>query len=453
MARRPRWSTTTTLLLRKRLRLARAHYVLRYIDQVSFPVFFHRSTKLLRGASLRCILVRTVDLPTYVGADYRAFTLVVVHKLFASVVFHSYKVFSFIVLICIILVVLTDCLCVLEAPVLSACANVISLVRLSTWHGDWRLQATKGICCVQVHITWGICCTLRATIAPLRLASLFLLEKAHSYRGVWLGTCLTTNCWDWPLKFIEAATCEVALLGPANDLACRSKLICDTKATFWTNWCTVLHWRTHQGAILVLTGRALLHIAVEGSFSIRINCCILAHIILCKALIVPALMETTRSCWHRCSHLLASLVVRSWWSSCLSSRKVSVLSAIWTANALRRSAYKLAALIVRERLGSHIYRILLLIVAPRRWRIDSKTVVVCDLRRWLIRVWHSFGLQWSNGYFFNSIDWLLSRLNQIFYASIFANFWSFALKACLKVHCFDFIQFQLYYLTSFVKKW
>ena len=81
---------------------------------------------------MRCILIRTIDLPTYVGANYRA---LVVHKLFASVVFHSYKVFSFLTVVWLILsllVVLTDCLCILEASVLSASANIISLVRLTT---------------------------------------------------------------------------------------------------------------------------------------------------------------------------------------------------------------------------------------------------------------------------------------------------------------------------------
>ena len=81
---------------------------------------------------MRRILIRTVDLPTYVGADNWA---LVVHKLFTSIVFHSYKVFSFLTVVWLILsllVVLTDCLCVLEASVLSASANIISLVRLAT---------------------------------------------------------------------------------------------------------------------------------------------------------------------------------------------------------------------------------------------------------------------------------------------------------------------------------
>ena len=85
MAGRPRWCPTTTLLLREGLRLAWAHNVLWDIDQVSLPVFLHRSTQLLRGASVRCILIRTVNLPatwsnfTYVGADYWALSWVVIH--------------------------------------------------------------------------------------------------------------------------------------------------------------------------------------------------------------------------------------------------------------------------------------------------------------------------------------------------------------------------------------
>ena len=132
MTGRPRWRSTSSLLLRQRFRLAWTHYVLRDIDKVSFPVLLHRSTQLLRRAPMRRILIRTVDLPTYVGADNWA---LVVHKLFTSIVFHSYKVFSFLTVVWLILsllVVLTDCLCVLEASVLSASANIISLVRLST---------------------------------------------------------------------------------------------------------------------------------------------------------------------------------------------------------------------------------------------------------------------------------------------------------------------------------
>ena len=142
MAGRPRWRPTTSFLLRKCLRLAGAHYVLRDIDQVSFPVFLHGSTQLLRGASMRRILIRTIDLPTYIGADYRTLSCIVVHELFASVVFYSYKVFSFLAIVCLILsllIVLSGYLCVLEAPILSACPNIISLVRLTTRHGDRSL--------------------------------------------------------------------------------------------------------------------------------------------------------------------------------------------------------------------------------------------------------------------------------------------------------------------------
>lgn len=43
--------------------LARAHDVLRYIDQVALPVFLHRCAQLLRGAPVGLRLVRFTYLP------------------------------------------------------------------------------------------------------------------------------------------------------------------------------------------------------------------------------------------------------------------------------------------------------------------------------------------------------------------------------------------------------
>ena len=169
---------------------------------------------------------------------------------------------------------LTD---ILKSSILRSGAHVVSLIRFSTGNCDRLLKTTKRISCVEVHPVSTIpIIALLATIRPLRLSLLLLLQQTHRYWALLLLTGLGSRA-----HITEASTCEMTLLWPTYKLRTRPKLlVCDSKATLRANWLAILNRRQELLLLLLLMPSCrLLHVAVEARLRVvRVNWDILARI-------------------------------------------------------------------------------------------------------------------------------------------------------------------------------